>query len=197
MYSWVNFTGTYEVEFVQLDIIPKTLDEVADGTRAAFTTTTKRTNVEDLENNNKLKAGKFNVANFGIKKLGEELYNRSKSNPATGWVKFGVEEEIDVPDEIASIEFNMFLPTAGGGGTKDINFAADNVGFSITVGAGPATPQVSRANNGPLPQNNPVTGIGRKLSYYVKFVDTGAFFIFSNGRITQDAILPVALGKVT
>ncbi|KKM04104.1 hypothetical protein LCGC14_1767590, partial [marine sediment metagenome] len=103
-----------------------------------FTNSTKKTNVEGLENNGDLKAGKFNAANFGIKALASNLITSSRTSPPTGWVAYPITRSIDVPDETASITLEMVLPSQSSSGSRSIVIpGADNIGFSITSGAGP------------------------------------------------------------
>ncbi len=161
-----------------------------------FTNSTKKTNVEGLENAGIFKAVKFNQANFGIKTLANNLLTASTAGPATGWVKFSPTTEIDVPDETASLELQMVLPAENTSGSRRVSTGVDNIGFSITSGAGPATPQVSRQGDGSLTQNSPVKGAGLTLTVYVNFT-TGSFTVFPNAKINQDTLLPVAIGKVT
>jgi hypothetical protein len=139
----------------------------------------------------------FNAANFGIKALASNLLTSSKSSPALGWVAYPVTASIDVPDGANSITLEMVLPSQSGSGSRSIvTPGADNIGFSITSGAGPASPQVSRANNGSLTQSSPVVGTGLTLTLYINF-ESGPALIFNNAKINQDTILPVAIGKVT
>jgi len=161
-----------------------------------FSTDAKRTGVEGLENNGNLKAARFNSANVGKKVLADNLYTRSKTNPATGWSSFTNPPSIDIAAETASITLEMVLPSEGGSGSRRIDTVVANIGFSITSGAGPATPQVSRQGNGSLTQNSPVIGDGLTLTMYVRFT-TGTFSIFSNAKINQDTTVPLAAGKVT
>ena len=168
----------------------------ADSLARMFTADAKRTNVEGLENNGELKAVRFNTANFGIKTLANNLLTSSKSSPATGWVAYPITASLDVPQETVSLELEMVLPTEAAGGSRRISTGIDNIGFSITSGAGPATPQVSRQGNGSLTQSSPVKGAGLTLTLYINFT-TGTFLVFGGAEINQDTVLPVAIGKVT
>ncbi len=168
----------------------------ADALARMFTGDAKRTNVEGLENNGELKAVRFNTANFGIKTLANNLLTSSKSSPATGWVAYPITASIDVPDETVSLILQMVLPSESAGGSRRISTGIDNIGFSITSGAGPATPQVSRQGNGSLTQSSPVKGAGLTLTLYINFT-TGTFLVFGGAKINQDTVLPVAIGKVT
>ncbi|KKK59828.1 hypothetical protein LCGC14_3030450, partial [marine sediment metagenome] len=143
-----------------------------------------------------LKAVRFNTANFGIKTLANNLLTSSKSSPATGWVAYPLTASIDVPAETVSVTLEMVLPSESAAGSRRIQTGIANIGFSITSGAGPATPQVSRQGNGSLTQSSPVKGAGLTLTLYINFT-TGTFLVFGGAEINQDTVLPVAIGKVT
>ena len=160
-----------------------------------FASSTKKTNVEALESSGVLVAGKFVGGNPG-ETATRVMIDATVDSGATGW-RLIATRTIDVPTTVNSIKFSLnVLTVSSGGGTLQRETIGDNVGFSITSGAGPGTPQVSRNGFGDLPQNNPVTGSGLTLSLYVKtkssVSDEGC-----RGVLNVFETVPMSAGEIT
>jgi len=142
-----------------------------------------------------IKAGKFVDANMGMKTVAQDLVVGSTSGGTAGW-RIVATAAISVPVGTASVTLEMVAPPFSGSGTLTLDLVS-NLGFSISNGAGPSTPQVARDGSGSLTQNSPVTGVGLTLSLYFNVDTSGASLSINNGKIRQDVITPLAIGKVT
>jgi len=164
-----------------------------------FATGAKKTAVEGLEAGGHIDGAKFLDSNTGRKEgLGEIVAGLTAVGETfLFWSKVAT-IEVDVPTLINSIKLEMTIQQ-NGSGDIELFMVGDNVGFSITAGVGPATPQISRQGDGPLVQNNPVSGNGLTLSIYVLVKDnnlgTAAFTVGCTAA--QDLVLPFASGGVT
>jgi len=178
----------------------KTVAQLEDGVNRATTGlnssgraivgTTNRT-VAELEAVTKsgVSTGILASVRFASANPGEEvlidIIVGSNSSPPLGWLVAGT-ALINVPEDVASVKFTLSLGNASGSGSRTWD-DAPNVGFSITAGAGPATPQVSGASSSEITQNSPVVGDGLTLTFYRKF-KAGTFVNFTNGRLKAKTI---------
>jgi hypothetical protein len=114
--------------------------------------------------------------------------------PSAGW-QVAATGSCDVKEGTNSVTFIMTAPVESG---PDINtglFAGANCGFSITAGAGPATPQVSRTGSGSLVQNSPVIGDGLTFTLYFR-VSSGGGTDLINGKAVI-GLIPAGWADIT
>lgn len=159
-----------------------------------FASSTKKTNVEGLENAGNFKAGKFVGGNPGITESAEEISGGTVN--ANGWKQIGT-RGIDIAPEIGSVTFDLTVLQEEQLITgKVLLEATNNVGFSISSGAA-STPDASRTGNGPVTLNSPTTGTGLTLGLWVRvqFDDTSERKV--RGTLSSDKAIPISAANIT
>ena len=147
-----------------------------------------------------IRARRFTDANPGVVDPVEEIVGAQfdvDDPPTVGWFSVGT-KSIDIPTEISSITFILDvldLTVFGGNLKKDT--VGDNVGFSITSGAGGASPQVSRTNAGSLTQNSPTTGADLTLTLYVKVEANVGGNRDVKGTLDSNRTTPISAANIT
>ena len=134
---------------------------------------------------------RFNLANFGEKKLDQQIAQAGTS-AAGQWVKVA-EQDWYVPPGITSIDFQLALSFSGSGSIRQFT-GGDNIGLTLAVTPG-STPAQAITGGGTLTYTSPPTG-ALKLALYVR-TESGGTRTTVTGRVAQAQILPWANALVS